>query len=39
MFTYWRLSRSEDAEMTARFGEAHAQYVATTSRFIPWPRR
>jgi protein-S-isoprenylcysteine O-methyltransferase Ste14 len=39
LFTYWRLARSEDAEMTARFGAEHARYVAETSRFIPWPRR
>jgi protein-S-isoprenylcysteine O-methyltransferase Ste14 len=38
LFTYWRLSRSEDAEMATRFGAAHAHYVATTPRFIPWPR-
>jgi protein-S-isoprenylcysteine O-methyltransferase Ste14 len=35
---YWRLSKAEERDSLARFGEAYARYLATTPAFIPGRR-
>ena len=36
---YWRLSKAEERDSLARFGEAYARYAATTPAFIPGRRQ
>ena len=36
---YWRLSKTEERDSLARFGEPYARYLAATPAFIPGRRR
>lgn len=39
VIAYWRLSKAEERDSLARFGEAYARYQAATPAFIPGRRR
>ena len=39
VIAYWRLSKAEERDSLARFGEAYARYAAATPAFIPGRRR
>jgi protein-S-isoprenylcysteine O-methyltransferase Ste14 len=39
VYMYYRLAKREEADMEAEFGETYRYYKATTSMFIPLPKR
>ena len=39
VIAYWRLSKAEERDSLARFGESYARYQAVTPAFIPGRRR
>jgi protein-S-isoprenylcysteine O-methyltransferase Ste14 len=39
VLAYWRLSKAEERDSLAKFGEAYARYLAATPAFIPGRRR
>ena len=39
VWTYVRLTRQEEREVRAEFGEAYARYAAATPAFVPRLRR